>query len=139
MQKAFAGDGGAAGGLGRRQSFSSRGGTLSMELTEADWNLFLSGAKQRKYKRGDYVLQEGHPTSALYQILQGSLRVELQLKDQAQAVVVGHRGAGEMFGETSLLKAGVATASIVRAAGSNTLPAWPSPASAHGITSHAVR
>ena len=104
MQKAFAGDGGAAGGLGRRQSFSSRGGTLSMELTEADWNLFLSGAKQRKYKRGDYVLQEGHPTSALYQILQGSLRVELQLKDQAQAVVVGHRGAGEMFGETSLLK-----------------------------------
>ena len=122
-----------------------------MELTEEDWNLFLSGAtqrtqtratappyiplhpltspytsttplhplhplagaKQRKYKKGDYVLQEGHPTSALYQILQGSLRVELQLKDQAQAVVVGHRGAGEMFGETSLLKASNATASIV--------------------------
>ena len=59
------------------------------------------------------MLQEGHPTSALYQILQGSLRVELQLKDQAQAVVVGHRGAGEMFGETSLLKASNATASIV--------------------------
>jgi hypothetical protein len=33
-----------------------------------------------------------------------ALQVELQLKDQAQAVVVGHRGAGEMFGETSLLK-----------------------------------
>ena len=34
-------------------------------------------------------------------------------QDQPTAVVVGHRGAGEMFGETSLLKAGVATASIV--------------------------
>jgi len=117
LQKAFGVDteGGSGGGLGRRQSFSSRAGgdALSMELTEEDWNLFLSGAKQRKYKKGDYVLQEGHPTSALYQILQGSLRVELQLKDQAQAVVVGHRGAGEMFGETSLLKASNATASIV--------------------------
>ena len=30
-----------------------------------------------------------------------------------QAVVVGHRGAGDMFGETSLLKASMATASIV--------------------------
>ena len=100
------GEGGAP-GMERRQSYSGREGSkLSMELTEEDWNLFLSGAKQRKYRKGDYVLQEGHPTSALYQILQGALRVELQLKDQPQAVVVGHRGAGEMFGETSLLKAG---------------------------------
>ena len=38
--------------------------------------------------------------------------MELQIKDKAQAVVVGYRSAGEMFGETSLLKAGVATASI---------------------------
>ena len=40
------------------------------------------------------------------------MRVELQIKDKAQAVVVGHRHAGDMFGETSLLKSGVATASI---------------------------
>lgn len=75
-----------------------------MDLTENDWALFLDGAKQRRYKKGDYILKEGHPTQALYQILQGNLRVELQLKDQPTAVIVGHRGPGEMFGETSLLK-----------------------------------
>ena len=102
--------------LGGRQTArreSSSGSPISMDLTEGDWQLFLSGAKQMRYKKGEYVLREGAPTKALYQILQGSLRVELQLKDQPTAVVVGHRGAGEMFGETSLLKAGVATASIV--------------------------
>jgi len=87
--------------------------TNLMDLTEDDWTKFLGGAKQRKYKKGDFVLQEGMPTAALFQILQGELRVELKLKDASSAVVVGHRGAGEMFGETSLLKAGVATASIV--------------------------
>jgi len=92
---------------------TSGGGLLQMNLTEADWSLFLSGAKHFKFRRGDYVLREGTPTKALYQILHGTVRVELQLKDAPTAVVVGHRGAGEMFGETSLLKAGVATASIV--------------------------
>ena len=58
------------------------------------------------------VLQEGKPTAALYQIVRGTLRVELQLPDQPQAVVVGYRKPGEMFGETSLLQSGVATASI---------------------------
>ena len=103
------------GNQSERSSSSSAGGRglVSMDLTEADWTLFMSGAKQLRFKRGDYVLREGAPTKALYQILQGSLRVELQLKDQPTAVVVGHRGAGEMFGETSLLKSGVATASIV--------------------------
>ena len=94
-------------------SGSSQTHGLSMDLTEMDWALFLSGAKQMRFKKGESVLREGMPTRALYQILQGSLRVELQLKDQPTAVVVGHRGPGEMFGETSLLKSGCATASIV--------------------------
>eukprot|EP00967_Tisochrysis_lutea_P088629 scaffold125857_cov35-Tisochrysis_lutea.AAC.4 len=124
----------------------------SMELTEADWDLFLAGAKQKRYRKGDFVLEEGQPTAALFQvqeatrdatpreefplgaslalrlpasaltarlcarlilILSGELRVELRLKNQPAAVVVGHRSAGDMFGETSLLKAGLATASIV--------------------------
>ena len=57
--------------------------------------------------------QEGQPTATLFQIVRGTLRVELQLAGQAQAVVVGYRNAGEMLGETSLLKEGRATASIV--------------------------
>jgi beta-adrenergic-receptor kinase len=85
---------------------------VDMDLQEDDWKAFLAGAKQRTYARGEYVLQEGNPTAALYQIVSGTLRVELQLPDQPQAVVVGYRKAGEMFGETSLLQAGKATASI---------------------------
>ena len=88
-------------------------GWLNMKLTDEDWKLFLSGAKQRRYRKGDFVLTEGRTTHALYQILKGTVRVELQLKERSAAIVVGHRGAGEMFGETSLLKAGKATASIV--------------------------
>ena len=72
-----------------------------------------SGAKQLRYRKGEYVLREGAPQKPSIRSYRGQLRVELQLKDQPTAVVVGHRGAGEMFGETSLLKAGVATASIV--------------------------
>jgi len=85
---------------------------LDFDLQEEDWKHFMTGAKQLKFRKGQYVLQEGQATAALYQIIQGKLRVELQLKDRAQAVVVGYRTAGEMFGETSLLKSGVATASI---------------------------
>ena len=85
---------------------------VDMDLQEADWKAFLAGAKQRTYGRGEYVLQEGKPTAALYQVVRGTLRVELQLLDQPQAVVVGYRKAGEMFGETSLLQAGLATASV---------------------------
>ena len=40
----------------------------SMELTEADWDLFLAGAKQKRYRKGDFVLEEGQPTAALFQV-----------------------------------------------------------------------
>ena len=85
---------------------------LDMDLKEEDWRHFMAGAKQQTYRKGEYVLKEGMPTAALFQIVRGTLRVELQLKDQPNAVVVGYRKPGEMFGETSLLKEGVATASI---------------------------
>lgn len=86
---------------------------LDMTLTEGDWDIFLSGAKLRRYNRDETVISEGQPTSALYQVMQGRVRVELAIPKQAQSVVVAHRGMGEMFGEISLLKHGLATASII--------------------------
>ena len=68
-----------------------------MELSPADWDLFLAGAKQRRFLQGERVLEEGQPTAALFQILAGELRVELSLKGQPAAVVVGHRTAGDMW------------------------------------------
>jgi len=83
-----------------------------LDLHPQDWDHFLSVAKTLHYKKGEYVVQEGQASATLYQILRGALRVELLLPDQAQAVVVGYRQAGEMLGETSLLKEGRATASV---------------------------
>ena len=57
---------------------------IDFDLTEDDWIHFLAGAKQRTYKKGEYVLKEGQPTAALFQIVKGSVRVELQIKDKAQ-------------------------------------------------------
>uniref|UniRef100_A0A7S0JJA9 cGMP-dependent protein kinase n=1 Tax=Calcidiscus leptoporus TaxID=127549 RepID=A0A7S0JJA9_9EUKA len=85
---------------------------IDLNLKEEDWMSFLGVATQRKYKKGEYVLQEGQATATLFQVVRGTLRVELQLQGQAQAVVVGYRQAGEMLGETSLLKEGRATASV---------------------------
>lgn len=105
----------AALGLGFPVSSDNKGGAqaLDMTLTEKDWELFLSGSKLRKYKRDETVIREGQPTAALYQIMQGRVRVELQLPQQSKSIVVAHRSAGDMFGEISLLKLGHATASIV--------------------------
>ena len=85
---------------------------VDFDLKEEDWTAFLKCARQRTYHKGEYVLKEGQPTAALFQVVSGTVRVELQIKDKAKAVVVGYRSAGDMFGETSLLKSGVATASI---------------------------
>lgn len=83
-----------------------------LDLTEGDWKHFLGVASQRWYKKGEYLVHEGAQSATLYQVIQGVLRVEMQLNEEAQAVVVGHRGPGEMLGETSLLKEGIATASV---------------------------
>ena len=67
------------------------------DLNEDDWKAFLQCARQRTYKKGEYILKEGQPTAALFQIVRGSVRVELQIRDKAQAVIVGYRQAGDMF------------------------------------------
>mmetsp|Transcript_18327 Transcript_18327/g.53484 ORF Transcript_18327/g.53484 Transcript_18327/m.53484 type:complete len:868 (+) Transcript_18327:207-2810(+) len=97
----------------RRRSSSATVGRVDMTLTEKDWDLFVGGAKLERFNKDDTVISEGSPTSALYQVMEGRVRVELQIPNQSQSVVVAHRGAGEMFGEISLLKMGVATASII--------------------------
>ena len=54
------------------------------DLNEDDWKQFLQCARQRTYKKGEYILKEGQPTAALFQIVRGTVRVELAIKDKAQ-------------------------------------------------------
>ena len=87
-------------------------GIVDLQLQEEDWASFMGAAKQRRFRKGEYVIKEGQQTATLYQVVSGALRVELHLESGSQAVVVGMRRAGEMLGETSLLKEGIATASV---------------------------
>ena len=82
-------------------------------LTKKQWHLFLKGADSLRLARGTVVIREGDTQRAFYQMVEGSCRVELQVKGRPQAVVVGHRNAGDLFGERSLLLGGTAAASVV--------------------------
>jgi len=62
-----------------------------LDMHEDDWGLFLSAAATRTYAKGQYVVQEGEPSAALYQIVSGALRVELKLNEQAPAARTPHR------------------------------------------------
>ncbi|KAL1520053.1 hypothetical protein AB1Y20_023528 [Prymnesium parvum] len=84
-----------------------------LSLDGEEWKLLLQGADQLKYRREEVVIREGDSSRALYQIVKGSLRVELKVKGRPQAVVVARRQAGEVFGERTLLLGGTAAASIV--------------------------
>jgi len=55
----------------RRNSQSAAGGPgISMDLTEADWTLFLSGARQRRYEQGSHVTT----TFLIWQVRAGLVR-----------------------------------------------------------------
>ena len=86
---------------------------LPTKLTEEHWAIFLKGSKQGKYKAGEVVIKEGESTRCLYQVSRGTLRVEMKIKGRPQAVVVGRRTAGQIFGERTLLLGGAASATVV--------------------------
>ena len=77
---------------------------LDMALQEDDWKAFMRSAVAKRYPAEQKVLVEGQPSRALYMVVKGRLRVQLALEEGSQAVVVNRLEAGQMFGETSLLK-----------------------------------
>ena len=82
-------------------------------LSTEDWNVLLAGARFRRYRRGMTVIEAGVDPNGLYQIMTGTLRVELQEKGRPQSLVVGRCQQGEMFGETTLLLGRPPTLKIV--------------------------
>ena len=104
-----------------RRSGSSSSSSLSApriirdlsSLTSEQWGFFLKGAEQLRFQQGEHIIQEGDSNRALYQMVHGHARVELAVKGRPQAVVLGKRQMGDLFGERSLLNGGNAKASIV--------------------------
>ena len=83
------------------------------ELSREHWSLFVKGSEQLRFRQGDVVIREGDAQRALYQVVEGSARVELAVRGRPQAVVLGRRQMGDLFGERSLLNGGTAAASVV--------------------------
>ena len=49
---------------------------LATPLTERDWQLLLTGAKELVLTPGQKLLEQGHPNAYLYRLRRGILRVE---------------------------------------------------------------
>src|SRR5437764_2844105 len=71
-------------------------------VAEEEVRRLLSVARRRKFERGEIVFHEHDPADTLHLIVKGHfvVRSQTQLGDRAILAVLG---AGEMFGELSLL------------------------------------
>ncbi len=82
-------------------------------LSPVQWVALMRGAARRTYTRGELVLRQGDDTHALYQLVSGSLRAELQEEHKLRARVVGGLEEGDLFGGRTLLLGGAAGASLL--------------------------
>ena len=61
----------------------------------------------REYKKGDNIIVEGEEPDCLFEMIEGSARVE------AQGAVVGSINSEELFGEVSFLTESKRTATVI--------------------------
>ena len=76
------------------------------QLTPAEWTEIFQGAKYRRY-RGDETILDPFDSSkkvdGLVQVVRGTLRIEAEVPNRPQAMVVGRVRAGELVGVASHL------------------------------------
>lgn len=68
--------------------------------------------RPRRFGRGARVIEEGAPGGGLYLILVGEVQVVRAAGEGDDEIVLGSLGEGSYFGEMSLLKGGVASATV---------------------------
>jgi len=66
----------------------------------------------RKVPQGNIIVEQGKPTDGLYLILTGGVVVTMHAPDGAVEIELGQLGEGNYFGEMSLLRGGVASATV---------------------------
>jgi CRP-like cAMP-binding protein len=62
------------------------------------------------FRRGDIILKEGEQSTAVYVVLKGQVEVVSELSENTTSLII--LGAGQSFGEMSLLDAGPRSATI---------------------------
>ena len=68
--------------------------------------------RPRRFGRGAQIIEEGAPGGGLYLILVGEVEVVRAGKEGGRVVKLGTLGEGSYFGEMSLLRGGVASATV---------------------------
>ena len=73
-------------------------------LSQNDWVLITDRAKHRLFHRGEKLVEQGKPSSVVYLLASGMVKI------QAGGVTVAHIGPGEVCGEMAFLEGTVPSA-----------------------------
>lgn len=88
---------------------------------EADELLAIAGS--RTYREGEVILSERDPGETLFFVVRGQVRVEKETLHRRQATLT-YLGAGECFGELSLIDRGPRSATVRAAGGDAEIRSW---------------
>jgi CRP-like cAMP-binding protein len=81
-------------------------------LTEEQARGLAAGVEQRSYAKGQTVVFRGTTVDGLSIVASGKVGVWVKPKPSAQPALAAELGAGEVFGETSILESGTAGATV---------------------------
>lgn len=85
---------------------------LFKDLSDACLEILASHAVTKSYKKNTIVVNKGDETNSLYVILEGSLKAYVD-DDHEKEMILSIMGAGESFGELSLLSDTPRSANVV--------------------------
>eukprot|EP01119_Soliformovum_irregulare_P000157 TRINITY_DN10119_c0_g1_i1.p1 TRINITY_DN10119_c0_g1~~TRINITY_DN10119_c0_g1_i1.p1 ORF type:complete len:736 (+),score=227.96 TRINITY_DN10119_c0_g1_i1:17-2224(+) len=83
-------------------------------LSDRDWKILLSCAKEVKYKKGDTIVEEGDFNRFLFKIKEGRVKV-IKQQNSDQEAILRRLVEGDIFGEAALVNnyVNTATAAVV--------------------------
>jgi len=81
-------------------------------LTDEELQVLEAHSRRRSYRKNTIVVEKGDETTSLFILLSGEVKVYIT-DENGKEVVLGIHGAGECFGELSMLGGTERTASVV--------------------------
>jgi CRP-like cAMP-binding protein len=84
---------------------------LFLRLESGTCSALAAAVQERAYRRGALIVEAGEPAAGLYLIVSGRVRVLIDDGD-GRELTIGTLGAGEFFGESSVIPGAVHASSI---------------------------
>ena len=85
---------------------------LFFSLSEAQIDMLAVGSARRTFPKGRTIVAEGEPSQSLYILLSGRAKVQ-RSDSEGKEVIIAVLGAGEFFGEMSLIDDEPRSASVI--------------------------